>query len=635
MTDASGTTTWGYHPDTGLPATETRTPLVGDPTTVGWAYDEEGRRVQMTVDGLPATHQTGTWQTIYNYDRYGRLQLIQDDRAHSSKPFTYSYASGTGLLEQIDSPWRTGSGTEPYLRQTRAHDTFGRLTDIATLNSTGTVSQRVTGITYDRLDRRTDLSLLGGTLYASQQSRAYDYDGYGQLKEEQVVATITQAYEYDPIGNRLNWWQGDPDSTTPTEYTPDAVNQYTDIQVSGLNSQPSYDADGSLLSDSTWTYTWNGANRLIGMEPIGTPAEGDHKLTFTYDGLGRRVSKTVETWNQTTENWETDESVAFVYDGWNLIAEVQTFTPSDLPTFILLTSYTWGLDLSASLQGAGGVGGLLAVTESEGSNDSTYMPSYDLNGNVMGYFDTSTETLVAEYEYGPFGELIRATGSKKDEFNFRFSTKYQDAETGLLYYGFRYYDPVTGRWPSRDPIAENGGLNLYGMVGNNPVNFWDYLGLRRESTFVKRRRIQKEFEQKQCIPCKSGRWVGSGSVVQAQFAIGYIEVSGTYKCVGQEDELTAFVIGEDLLFGMAGGVSLSGFNDFEEITGVKNIKNLKGKIMLKGTVIAKGGIDVGVVAIEASLNTNDALLAGGGDTSSGSVTGALGFKGGAKIITRQ
>ena len=80
------------------------------------------------------------------------------------------------------------------------------------------------------------------------------------------------------------------------------------------------------------------------------------------------------------------------------------------------------------------------------------------------------------YAYGPFGELIRATGSKKDEFNFRFSTKYQDAETGLLYYGFRYYDADQGRWLNRDPIGERGGLNLYGFVDNDSLNYWDYLG---------------------------------------------------------------------------------------------------------------------------------------------------------------
>jgi RHS repeat-associated protein len=95
----------------------------------------------------------------------------------------------------------------------------------------------------------------------------------------------------------------------------------------------------------------------------------------------------------------------------------------------------------------------------------------------VGYFDNSTGTVAAHYEYGPFGELIRESGAKSETFSFRFSTKYEDAETGLLYYGFRYYDATTGRWLSRDPIGEQGGLNLYGMVGNDAVDAWDYLGL--------------------------------------------------------------------------------------------------------------------------------------------------------------
>src|SRR5690606_24656093 len=61
---------------------------------------------------------------------------------------------------------------------------------------------------------------------------------------------------------------------------------------------------------------------------------------------------------------------------------------------------------------------------------------------------------------------------------FGFSSKYEDSETGLLYYGYRYYDPAGGRWLSRDPIGEEGGLNLYGFVGNNGVSQWDYLGLK-------------------------------------------------------------------------------------------------------------------------------------------------------------
>ena len=59
----------------------------------------------------------------------------------------------------------------------------------------------------------------------------------------------------------------------------------------------------------------------------------------------------------------------------------------------------------------------------------------------------------------------------------RFSTKYHDDETDLLYYGYRYYNVSTGRWPTRDPAGENGGLNMYGFLGANPVTRLDYLGL--------------------------------------------------------------------------------------------------------------------------------------------------------------
>jgi RHS repeat-associated protein len=78
---------------------------------------------------------------------------------------------------------------------------------------------------------------------------------------------------------------------------------------------------------------------------------------------------------------------------------------------------------------------------------------------------------------GPFGEVIRATGPMAKANPFRFSTKYQDDETDLLYYGYRYYNASTGRWLSRDPIEEDGGLNLYGFVWNDPLSEVDSFGL--------------------------------------------------------------------------------------------------------------------------------------------------------------
>jgi len=72
---------------------------------------------------------------------------------------------------------------------------------------------------------------------------------------------------------------------------------------------------------------------------------------------------------------------------------------------------------------------------------------------------------------------VLATGAYAQSNEYRFSTKPLDATSGLYYYGYRFYDPSTGRWPNRDPIKERGGLNLYGKVNNNLVNKWNYLGL--------------------------------------------------------------------------------------------------------------------------------------------------------------
>ena len=87
------------------------------------------------------------------------------------------------------------------------------------------------------------------------------------------------------------------------------------------------------------------------------------------------------------------------------------------------------------------------------------------------------EASEAVTNYTPFGMDWQASGAYWGELKFRFSTKYYDEETGWYYYGYRYYGPQTGRWPSRDPINERGGINLYGFVGNDGVNRLDYLGL--------------------------------------------------------------------------------------------------------------------------------------------------------------
>ncbi len=149
---------------------------------------------------------------------------------------------------------------------------------------------------------------------------------------------------------------------------------------------------------------------------------------------------------------------------------VDADTPA--PPSAVTNFYVWGLDLSGSLQGAGGIGGLLAVVQ--GTN--AYFPTFDGNGNVSEYLDASGD-IVAHYEYSPFGETVVSTGPMKDDFAFRFSTKYFDPDTGLYYYGYRYYNPALGRWLNPDPIGERGGLNLFLFIGNDSINNADLVGL--------------------------------------------------------------------------------------------------------------------------------------------------------------
>ncbi len=109
----------------------------------------------------------------------------------------------------------------------------------------------------------------------------------------------------------------------------------------------------------------------------------------------------------------------------------------------------------------------------------TYSESYvavDANGNVTDLVNPGG-TSAAHYEYSPYGEVISSSGTETQNNKFRFSTKYWDDETGLGYWGYRYYEPVMGRWLSRDPSEEIGGLNLYEAMGNDGVNGMDELGL--------------------------------------------------------------------------------------------------------------------------------------------------------------
>lgn len=228
-----------------------------------------------------------------------------------------------------------------------------------------------------------------------------------------------------------------------------------------------YDLDGNLVSDGRWNYGWDGENRLTSMTNNNLSAGPQQVLHFEYDSKSRRIHKQV--WGTNVGGGVATNDLKFAYDGWNLIGEVSA---GNSP----VRTYLWGLDLSGAEQGAGGVGGLLECVHYGAYRTNTFV-AFDGNGNSVGLINGADGSLLAQFDYGPFGELLRATGPMARANPFRFSTKYQDDDSDLLYYGYRSYNPSTGRWTGRDPIEEEGGLNLYAMVNNSPVSMLDYLGL--------------------------------------------------------------------------------------------------------------------------------------------------------------
>ncbi|NMC83031.1 MAG: RHS repeat-associated core domain-containing protein, partial [Armatimonadetes bacterium] len=228
-----------------------------------------------------------------------------------------------------------------------------------------------------------------------------------------------------------------------------------------------YDADGNMTNDGRWVFTWDAENRLKQVESKSdAPSLSRRKVTWEFDGQGRRIRQTA--YDGSSGSYVVKEDLKFLSDGWAHIAELNATNNA------LVRSYVWGLDLSGSQAGAGGVGGLLIV---HSVANGAHFCAFDGNGNVVALVKATDGTETARYEYGPFGEVIRATGTMAKENPFRFSTKRTDNNPDFVLYEYRLYSPSMGRWLSRDPIEEEGASNLYSHVGGNPISQVDFLGL--------------------------------------------------------------------------------------------------------------------------------------------------------------
>lgn len=443
-------------------------------------------------------HKEGTtlrMTTSRRYDRQQKLSSLASTHVSKSAPVSsvaYEYnavGQRNRKIEKDGSYWAYGYDDQDQLTSAKRSWADG-----------SAVAGQQFEYAFDTIGNRTS-SKSGGDA-SGQNLRQTTYPGGANLLNQHLgrvnpssadvvgaaLPSATVTVNSLPTLRRGEYFRGEASisaSSTPVSQTVSIASTTGGTTTGKLlwpsaSETPQFDADGNLVADSLWSYEWDAENRLIRVTSQGNvPTDFRKRIRFDYDWLGRRIQKSVQVWDSNINNYSSAETVTrFVYDGQNLVGQLDGGGALQL-------SFTWGPDVADSRQGAGGVGGLLSVRSHTGSTTGVYYCTYDGSGNVVGLVARSSGDTAATYEYGPFGEVIRATGPMAALNPIRFSSKYTDDETGLVYYGYRFYSPTAGRWVSRDPSQESGGLNLYGFVLNDPVNRIDPDGLSPVSIILK------------------------------------------------------------------------------------------------------------------------------------------------------
>ena len=420
VTDAAGTRTFTYNAQFAL-----------QKESISGIYTKELNRVY-TTSGLKGSYSGLNIGTVnlytYGYDQYNRLNQVTT----AAGVFNYTFLANSDLIASMTRP---NNASTNY--------TYETARDLLTKVANGSIS--TFQYNNDALGRRTSMNRSSSAITAADVL-SYTYNSYSELAgaSSNNNASYRYSYTYDPIGNRKTAGLAGTNWT----YTANNLNQYTALNQAGTVQNPTYDADGNMLTRDGWTQTWNAENRLIKAE------KGTAKLEFAYDYMGRRIEKKVYNGNTLTGH------IRFVYDGYKLIEELNGMNNNTV-----LRRYVWQPVMLDS-----------PLTVFDAVANKTYFYHADANKNVTDLTD-SAGAIVAHYEYSPFGQLVKSSGAYANTNVLTWSSEYTDRETGLIYYNFREYDPKLGRWLSRDILEEFISINLFSYANNSPISFYDNWGL--------------------------------------------------------------------------------------------------------------------------------------------------------------
>ena len=395
--------------------------------TQEYYYNQYGEVTQFNKSNSKGTH---TSTTRYEYLNSGQLSAIVYP---SGRRIEYTYNN----LGQVTHVATRFNGAVQQLASNIQYLPFGPLSRLDYGNAKQLTQQfnqdyqlidkQVTGVYNQKLsyDALTNINSIEDLL-APAQSQQYSYDLVSRLTNA-TGSYGELAFDYDAIGNRTN-------KTKDTVQSPYIYQNGKLQEVNGRLYE--YDAAGNTVADGKGTYFYNAPGRLTKATILGV----DYQYTYNY--LGQRVVKK-----------SGDTTRVYHYDLSGLVLAESDGAGNTLVEYVYLNGQRLALIVEQIYYvHANHIDAPLALT--------------DQNGDI-----------VWQASYTPFGVVNITTNLLSEEMTARFPGQYADSESGLYYNYFRDYDPELGRYIQSDPIGLAGGINTYGYVEGNPVNYVDPLGL--------------------------------------------------------------------------------------------------------------------------------------------------------------